>query len=271
MTLASDATNTQLFASFARAEWIKLRTVRSTGYSLAFALVIALGVSAIACQRLVAELTGVTGRQRVDLLQGIDGSSRSLVGNVVAQLAIGALGVLVVTSEFGTGMVRASLCAMPQRLRWIAAKLVVFGAVAFLAGQLLTFSSFGLGQAILSIQHAGLSIGDPGALRTVFATGLYIALVGVAGAAFGVIVKHTAGALVSLIAALFVLPAIVSAFSQPLQGQIMRFLPANIGEQAATIDRLPDHFAPWVGIALMAGYVAVLLTIGCVLLQRRDA
>jgi hypothetical protein len=274
MTIALDATpavtDRQLLASFARAEWIKLRTVRSTTYSLVVAAVISLGVSALACQRLVAELGGAGAQQRFDLLHGEDFASRALIGNAIAQLAIGALGVLVVTSEFGTGMVRASLCAMPQRVRWIAAKLAVFGVVALVVGQVLTLSSFSLGQAILSIQHVGLSLSDPGALRAVIATGLYLALIGLAGAAFGLIVRHTAGALVSLIGMLFILPAVTNAFSEPLQGQIMRFLPENIGEQSATITRLPDHFAPWAGIGLMAAYVAVLLTIGCVLLQRRD-
>jgi hypothetical protein len=265
-------TNRAMFASFGRAEWIKLHTVRSTMYTLLVAAVVSIGIAALACQRLVAELSGAgSSEQRTSLLHGIDPASRSLVGNALAQLAIGALGVLVVTSEFSAGMVRASLCAMPQRQRWIAAKLAVFGLVALVVGQALTFTSFGVGQAILDVQHAGLSLGDPGALRAVVATGIYLSLVGLLGAAFGLIIKHTAGALVSVIGALFVLPAIASVFSEPLQGQIMRFMPENIGEQAANLTRLQDHFATWAGIAVMAGYAAALIAIGCVLLQRRDA
>lgn len=260
-----------MWFSFVRAEWIKLRTVRSTVYTLTAAALAAIGIGAISCQRMVAELSGADPFRRLILLHGFDASARSLIGNILAQLAVGALGVLVVTSEFGTGMIRATLTAMPQRQGWIAAKLVVFGAVALLVGQVLTFASFGVGQAVLSIQHAGLSLTDPGALRAVVATGIYVSLVGMLGVGFGLIIRHTAGAITTLIGTLFVLPAIVQALSQPLQGQVMRFLPASLGEQAASLSRLQDHFPPWTGIGVMVGYVVAALVIGCVLLQRRDA
>ena len=214
---------------------------------------------------------GLTPAERGDYLQGIDITSQSLLGNAIAQLAVGALGVLIVTGEFGTGMVRASLSAMPQRQRWILAKLAVFAAVAVVVGQVLTFSSFGIGQAILATQHSGLSLSDPGTLRSVVATGLYVALVGLMGAAFGLIIRHTAGALTTLLGVLFVLPGLLGILPASWQPNVSRFLPENIGEQSATATRLSEHFAPWAGIVLMVGYVAVLVTIGCVLLERRDA
>jgi hypothetical protein len=260
------------FRSFVTAEWIKLRTVRSTMYTLVVAAIASIGIAALACQRLAAELSGGNAPLTPDgQVGGIDGISRSLIGGVAAQLAIGALGVLVVTSEFGTGMIRASLSAMPQRGRWIAAKLAVFGVVVLAVGQVLTFTSFGIGQAILATQHGGASLGDPGALRSVVATGLYISLIGLLGAAFGLIIRHTAGALSSVLGAVFVLPAITSAFPVHLQNAVQRFLPETIGEQAATAHQLANHFPAWGGIALMVGYVAALTALGCWLLQRRDA
>jgi ABC-2 type transport system permease protein len=271
-TPVPEVSTRQMFSSFVAAEWIKLRTVRSTMYTLGLAAIVSIGIGAFACQRLVAQLAGAhNGAQRLDFTDGVDGVRRSLIGGVIAQLAIGALGVLVVTSEFGTGMIRATLGAMPQRRWWIAAKLAVFGAVALVVGQILTFTSFGIGQAILSTQHAGASLSDPGALRSVVATGVYIALIGMMGAAFGLIIKHTAGALSSVLGAVFVLPAIASAFSQPMQGHVMRFLPESIGEQASSTHQIFEAFGTWSGIGLMAGYVAVLLAIGCLLLERRDA
>lgn len=265
-------TSATQWRSFVTAEWIKLRTLRSTLYTLAVAAIAAIGISAFACQRLAAELGGGTAPLKADgSVGGIDGISRSLIGGVAAQLAIGALGVIVVTGEVGTGMIRASLAAMPQRGRWVAAKLTVFGLVALAVGQLLTFTSFGVGQAILSVQNGGASLTDPGALRSVVATGLYISLVGLLGAGFGLIVKHTAGALSSLLGVLFVLPAIAGALPVHLQNAMLRFLPETIGEQAATPYQLPDHFPAWGGIGLMVGYVAGLVAIGVVLTQRRDA
>jgi hypothetical protein len=261
----------QLCRSFVAAEWIKLRTVRSTVFTLALSVVCAVGFGALACQRLAAQVTGMSPAQQADYLRGIDVTAQSLIGNALAQLAVGTLGVLIVTSEFGTGMIRASLAAMPQRGAWIAAKLAVFGAVAAVVGQALTFTSFGIGQAVLSTQHVGVSLSDPGVLRSVVATGLYLALVGLLGAALGLIIKHTAGAVTTLLGLIFVLPALLGALPEPLQGQVARFLPENIAERAATAGQLSDRFPPWGGIALMVGYVVVLVGLGLFLLQRRDA
>lgn len=262
----------QMWRSFAAAEWIKLRTVRSTPITLIVAAVSAVGIGALACERFAQEYAGISGPvARSAFLGGFDPTSQSLIGNALAQLAIGTLGVLIVTSEFGTGMIRASLAAMPQRGGWIAAKLCVFGLVAAVIGQFLTFTSFGVGQAFLGRQHLGASLGDPGVLRAVVATGVYVALIGLLGATLGLIIKHTAGAISTLLGILFVLPVLLGALPLHLQDQIARFLPENIGEQAATASQLGDRFPPWGGIALMVGYVAVLFTVGLVLLRRRDA
>jgi hypothetical protein len=266
------ATTVPTFRSFVNAEWIKLRTVRSTSYTLITAAVVAIGIGALACQRLAAELAGNTAPLAPDgKIGGLDGVSRSLIGGIGAQLALAALGVLVVTSEFGTGMIRASLAAMPQRRLWIAAKLAVFAGVALAVGQLLTFSAFGLGQAILSTQHGGASLADHNVLRSVVATGLYISLVGLLGASFGLLIRHTAGAVSSILGAIFVLPVIVQAFPVHWQDAVGRFLPETIGEQSATPHPLDHHFHTWGGIGLMLGYVAVVTAIGVWLLQRRDA
>jgi hypothetical protein len=102
-------------------------------------------------------------------------------------------------------------------------------------------------------------------------TGLYVSLVGVLGACFGLIIKHTAGAITTLIAALYVIPVLLQVFPESFRSHALRFLPNSIGEQAATIVPLSDHFSPWAGIGMMAVYAAVLFTLGSMLVQRRDA
>jgi ABC-2 type transport system permease protein len=262
----------RMWRSFLGAEWIKLRSVRSTVVTLAVAAISAVGFGALSCARYAQEYARtVDPSNHAALAAKLDAASQSLVGNALAQLAIGALGVLFVTSEFGTGMIRASLAAMPQRGGWIAAKLAVFGLVAVVVGQALTFASFGIGQAILARQHIGLSLGSPGALRSVVATGLYVALIGLLGATLGLIIRHTAGALTSLLGLLFVLPALLGALPVHMQGQVARFLPENIGEQAATTAQLHNRFPPWNGIGLMVGYAVALAVVGLLLLNRRDA
>jgi ABC-2 type transport system permease protein len=265
-------TTPRLWRSFVLAEWIKLRSVRSTLITLVLAAVSAVGIGAFACARYAQQHAATVGQTaHGSVIVNLDATSQSLIGNALAQLAIGTLGVLIVTSEFGTGMIRASLAAMPQRGAWVAAKLSVFGVVALVVGQALTFASFGIGQAILHRQHIGASLGDPAALRSVVATGLYVALIGLLGATLGLIIRHTAGALTTLLGVLFVLPVLLGVLPIHLQSQAERFLPENIGEQAATAYQITNRFPPWGGIGLMVGYVVVLAAVGLLLLQRRDA
>jgi ABC-2 type transport system permease protein len=259
-----------LAAAFVSAEWIKLRTLRSTTITLSVAAIVSIGIAILSSQRFAHRLSELHGIDRIRFLGGFDPASQSLIGNAFAQLAIAALGVLVVTSEYSTGMIRASLAAMPQRQRWIAAKLAVFAAVVLVIGQALTFASFGAGQALLSGQHVGWSLSHPGALRCVVATGLYLALVGLMAAAIGLVIRHTAGAITTFLGVLFVLPALSNVLPESVRSQVTRFFPETIGEQAATGYQMTGHFSPWVGIALMAGYVVILIATGCVLLQRRD-
>jgi ABC-2 type transport system permease protein len=254
------------------AEWLKLRTVRSTTITLAIAFVVAIGFGALACDRYAVHLAELAGTaKRAEFVTGFDATSQSLVGNAIAQLAIGVLGVLVVTSEFATGMVRASLAAMPLRRGWIAAKLAVFTAVALVVGQLLTFTSFFVGQAILGTQHVGVSIADTSALGSVVATGLYLTLIGMLGVGLGLVIRHTAGALSTLLALLFMLPVLAAPLPQPLQWHITRFFPEIIGEQASTATPLAEHFPIWGGIGLIVAYVAATVGLGAALLSRRDA
>src|SRR5581483_7058735 len=136
----------------------------------------------------------------------------------------------------------------------------------------LSFASFTAGQAMLSGEHVGWSLGHPNALRCVVATGLYLALVGLMAGAIGLIVRHTAGAITTLLGVLFVLPALSQVLPDSVRPQVTRFFPESIGEQSATGYQITTaHFSPWVGIALMTGYVAVLIATGCFLLQRRDS
>jgi hypothetical protein len=160
---------------------------------------------------------------------------------------------------------------MPQRGRWIAAKLGVFGTVALVVGLVLAFVSFLLGQAILAPQDAGASLADPGALRSVLATGAYLALIGLLGSAFGLLIRHTAGALTSLLGALFVLPALAQALPTHLHFALLPYFPEQIGEQATTSYSLSNAFSAWGGVALLASYAVVLTLAGIASVKQRDA
>jgi ABC-2 type transport system permease protein len=274
------------------AEWTKLWSVRSTMWTLVATGVAVIGLSALS--------TGTVSPS--DIID--DATRRSLIGIFLGQLIFGVLGVLVMSAEYGTGTIRATLSAVPRRPVVLAAKIVVFGAVAVVVSEILTFSAFGVGQAILSAKHAvgasqaitqhahqvGLqvptnikaalssgsaSLGQPGVLRAVIGAGLYLAVLGLLAVGLATIIRHTAGAISAFVAVVLVLPLIAQALPTSVNEAVARYLPANIGLVMFSTHGLPDRigpaFSPWTGFALLVLYSVVVLGLGCFVLVRRDA
>lgn len=236
-------------------EWVKLRTLRSTTWVLGsgMALSVALGVVAGYNTR------SVTG----------DPTSNVLAGVILGQVVLGVLGVLMMTSEYSSGMIRVTLATVPRRPLVLAAKALVFGATGLVAGELTTFASFLLGIAALrpSVPHP--SLGDPTVLRAVVLTGLYLALIGLAGLGIGVLVRHSPAGVAVLVGGLFVLPLITGAASMGAG----KFLPELIaGNSLAAVKPVQGFgWSPWLELAIVAAYPAILLAAGCWQLSRRDA
>lgn len=253
------------FGDVMRSEWTKLRTVRSTYWTAAVAALAVLGVAAGSC----AEWAGNLARHRADL-SDLDPVTTSLTGAYFAQLAVGTLGVLVISSEYGTGMIKATLTAVPQRRTVLAAKAVTFTAATLVFGQLVGFAAFGLGQAILSTQHAGVPLGHPGALRATFGSGLYLSAVGLLGLGVGAAIRHTAGAMAALFGLLF-LPSALADLLPPSLHHVIEYMPANAGSQVFTAHYQPPALSPWGGFGVFCLYVLTALIAAVVLTGRRDA
>jgi ABC-2 type transport system permease protein len=276
----------------AAAEWTKLWSVRSTTWTLVATGVAVVGLCALSTGTISP--TDVVG----------DPTRRSLIGIFLGQLIFGVLGVLVMSAEYGTGTIRSTLSAVPRRNYVLAAKVIVFGAVAVVVSEVLSFAAFGLGQAILSAKHAvgsstaikqrahqlGLtvphhlqaflssgsaSLGQPGVLRAVVGAGLYLAVLGLLALGLATIIRHTAGAISAFVGAVLVLPLIVQALPTSISHAVARYLPANIGlvmfSTQGTPDRLGPAFSPWVGFGLLALYAVAALVMGAWVLTRRDA
>ncbi len=274
------------------AEWTKLWSVRSTTWTLIGTAVAVVGLCALG--------TGTVSPS--DIID--DPTRRSLIGVFLGQLIFGVLGVLVMSAEYGTGTIRATLSALPRRSVVLKAKVLVFGAVALVVSEVLAFSAFALGQAILSAKHAvgtkaaatqraqqlrvkiphgieGLlttgsaSLGQEGVLRAVVGAGLYLAVLGLLALGLATIIRHTAGAISAFVGVVLVLPIIVEALPTGLSNALARYLPANIGLVMFSTQGVPDHlvsaFSPWTGFALLVLYTAVTLAVGCWVLVRRDA
>ena len=173
------------FGNVLRSEWTKLRSVRSTYWTLLMAVLTTVALGAVICARwaYVARHDGPGN------LDGFDPTLTSLNGIYLAQIAVGALGVLVITSEYGTGMIRATFSAVPQRRSMLAAKGIVFGVAMLVLGEVMSFAAFGIGQALLSGAHAGASLGQPGVLRAVIGAGLYLSAAGLLGFGLGTMIR----------------------------------------------------------------------------------
>jgi ABC-2 type transport system permease protein len=255
-----------------RSEWTKLRTVRSTTWSLVATIIVTIGIGALASY---AQGNAYNNSGFIDRAS-FDATHISLAGLLFGQIAIGVLGILAVTAEYSTGTIRATLSAIPNRPLVLAAKSLVFCALALFVGEVVCFAAFFLGQAILDGSAPSATLSGPGVLRAVVGSGLYLALLGVIALGLGVIIRHTAGAITAFVGVVLILPLVVQALPTSLIDKIWKFLPFSIGQtigqtNPTTHDFSFPTFSPWAGLAVLACYALSLLVIGGILLQRRDA
>ena len=200
-----------------------------------------------------------------------DSIDRSLGGYHLAQLAIGVLGVLVISGEYSTGMIRSSLMAVPRRLPVLWAKIAVFASVTFVLMLASAFVAFFGAQAILTEHHVNVTLGHPHALRTLVGTVLFMTVTGILCVALGTIIRSTAGAIATFAGLLFVLPGIVDILPSNIGNAINPYLPSSAGAAIATAVPDATRSRRGAGSPLYCGYTLVLLAIAAYLLVRRDA
>jgi ABC-type transport system involved in multi-copper enzyme maturation permease subunit len=245
-------------------EWTKLRSLRSSRISLIVAVGLVIGFGLLV--PLVSVGNWTPGRPT----EGYNSVERSLSGIYLAQLAFGVLGVMLVTGEYSTGMIRATFAAVPKRLPVLWAKLGVFLGVSVALGALSSVVAFLGGQAIFASKHVDASFGDPHVARAVLGAGLFLAAIGALGVALGALLRNTAGAIATLTGLLFVLPVVVNALPQSWNESIGPYLPVDAG--TAIIAVLPEahRLAPWTGLGVLCAYAAVATAAAAVMLVRRD-
>jgi ABC-2 type transport system permease protein len=254
-------------AGLLRSEWVKLRTVRSTMWTLAVTVLVGVAISALANAVVRGHWLTMSPAKRA----AFDPIGESLIGVYFDQFTIGVLGVLVMSAEYSTGTIRATFCAAPRRPPVLAAKALIFGAVALAAAEIVAFASFFLGQALLTAPAVHATIASPGALRAVSGTGLYLCVMGLLALGLATIIRHTAGAISAFTAILLLIPLIVQQLPTSLDNDLARFLPLRIGVAMVSGPAQPNTFSPWTGLAILCAYAAVFLVAGAVILVRRDA
>lgn len=252
------------FGDTIRAEWIKFWTVRSTQWSVATLFVMGAGLTVLVCWAAAGELASESA--------GEAAGAFVTWGLMLAQIAAVVLGAMVVTSEYGTGMIRATLSATPGRGAVLAAKALVLTTTLFVVGTATAFAGYFGGNAFLENEGIGVALSDEGVLRAMFGSGLYMAGLGLFAAAVGLLVRHTAAALSIVLGLVFVVGNMVFLLPGNWGEWIGKLMPGNAGSAVATpVSFNPTLLDPWVGFAVFTGEVAVVLLTGYLLLRRRDA
>jgi ABC-2 type transport system permease protein len=245
-----------------RSEWIKLRTVRSSWFVLA-ATVLGIAVIGLLVSYVNnAHWSSMNAGDRADF----NPINQDLIGVNLAELTVGVLGVLAVTGEYATGMIRATFAAVPGRLPVLAAKAGVLAAVTFAVALVTVLVTFVGGQALLGAH--GISLAHPEAVRAVFGATLYLTVVAVLGVGLGFLIRSTAGGIATLIGVLFVIPIMASAL--PGSSGFERFLPSMAGRALFIMNGGDGMLSPWLGFGVFLLYAVIVLAAAALVLRRRD-
>ncbi len=249
-----------------RSEWTKLRSQPSAAWSLLTAVAFIVGFGAL------YSLLRVTRPPHSPAeMASFDPTAVGLAGVQLAQVAVGVLGVLLITGEYATGLIRTSLVAVPRRLPVLWAKGIVFALTTLAVCLPATLAAFLVGQSILSARRLDITLGHPGVARAVFGSALYLTAVGLLGLGLGALLRNTAGATAALFGVLFGLQIVVSFLPATLADQVSRYLPTPAGVAITSVRPDPASLGPWAGFGLFCLYTAVMLVLAAWRLRRRDA
>jgi ABC-2 type transport system permease protein len=252
------------FLDVLRAEWIKFWSVRSTMWSTVGLFVVGAGLTAVVCASSAEWLASPDA----------DEPAAAFVtwGLLFAQIAAVLLGALAVTSEYATGMIRATLAATPRRGLVLTAKIVVLTGTLFVAGTVTAFAGYFAGNWFLANEGIGIALSDEGVLRSMFGSGLYMAGLGLLAAGVGLLVRHIAAALSIVLGLVFVVGNMVFLLPGAWGEWLGKLMPGNAGSGISTpVSFNPYQLDPWVGFAVFAGEVAAVLLVAHLAFRRRDA
>jgi len=249
-------------------EWTKLRSLRSTVWSLLAAVVFTIGLPALFASIISSRWGQLSPRERLHH----HSLELALAGVNLSQLAIGVLGVLVITGEYSTGMIRSSIAAVPRRLPVLWAKVVDFAVVCFCLMLPSVFAAFWVSQAILA-RHDILqtSLSSPGVARTLLGGALYLTLFGVFALALGAMLRNTAAGIATLVAVMFVIPPLLDVLPASWDNAVNPYLPSSAGSDTYALTTSGGSLSPWAGFGLFVGYTAAALALAGALLLRRDS
>jgi ABC-type transport system involved in multi-copper enzyme maturation permease subunit len=259
------------FGGLLLAEWTKIRSVRSTVWTVILFVVLTVGLTAGLTALVVGSWTKPgSANGQVQIIEDPVGFILG-AGLGIGQLTICVLGVLLITTEYSTGVIRASLLAVPRRIPMLAAKVTVFAAMLIVLAEAVAFGSFFAGSALLH-SKVPVSLGDPGVTRAAVGAGLYLTVLGLFALGIGGLIRHTAGAIAAVIGVVLVLPILTSFLPGSLGHHVNAYLPEQAGSLVYEAHRNASQLlSPWQGFGVFCLWTAVLLGGAAFLLVRRDA
>jgi ABC-2 type transport system permease protein len=256
-------------ARLLRSECTKIRSVRSTTWSIAVLVVAAIGLNTLVVGVAIANWNTTSAATKQTYLADPTGFLAAAIG--IAQIPLCVLAVLVITSEYSTGMIRTSILAVPRRIPMLAAKAAVVAALAFAIGEVVAFASFLIAQPIIG-HHLPESLSDASTLRAVAGVGLYLTVLALFGFAIGAIIRHTGGAITAVVGLVVVARALGGLLPGSVGQHVSAYLPANAGLQITHAHQeVTDLLSPWQGLGVFCLWTLALLAVAAFLLARRDA
>ncbi len=276
---SAGALSSSVWGAVLASEWTKLRSVRSTVWTLLATFVVTIVVGSLVALTRASGWDTMTIRDQL----AFDPTNFSLRGVLPAQLAIGVLGVLVMSAEYSSGLIRTTFVAVPRRRVVLYSKAMVFAACAYLTTAVACLIAFLIGQAIFARKRLptgatlGVSLSSPGAVRSVLLAAFYLTAVGIIGLSLGSLVRRTAGAIAALFGVIFVLPILTSALPSPWDSDVGKYLPSGAGAATFMVKHTNDRLGalgqlnPAAGVAVLVGYLILALWLAGIALTRRDA
>jgi len=259
------------FGGLLRSEWIKFWSVRSVVVTMAAAFVAVVGFGILLPFAVGSQPAAERGGPPGGPSGGLDPTALSLQGAQLASLIVAALGVIVIAGEYSTGMIRTSFVSAPRRLGVLAAKAIVLAVTVAVVLGVAVFVAFLLGQAVLDRNGTGASLSDDGVLRAVLGNVAVLVGIALAGLGLGALMRNSAGAICTILAALFVLPLLLLALPESWGGPTIReYYFANATTNSVAVQQQSDYLGIGAGFAVFGLWVVVLLALGALRAKTRD-
>jgi ABC-2 type transport system permease protein len=260
---AQQVTQLRVLAS----EWTKLRTQPAAVWTLLAAIVTAAGFGVL--YSAVRETRPPHGAAAI---AAFDPAAVALSGVQIAQIAVGVLGVLLITSEYATGLIRVTFAAVPRRLPVLWSKAVLLAGATLIVSLPAVFAAFAGGQSILARAHLSVALSAPGVTRAVVGSALYLTVAALLGLGLGALLRSTALGIAALFGLLFGVQFLAGLLPGSSAQTVTKFLPGPAGQAVTAVHPDPAFaLAPWTGLAVFALYAAVLLAAAAVRMRRADA